>query len=115
MSISLATKGMIKYSNFQSNPTPIEIAAAVWNSAKSSYTTDGTFGLALQSALGLNKENQYMDQTQFDINHNLTSARIRIYSDASSVGTDSNVIATYTVTATYDTASHLDTYKVEKV
>jgi hypothetical protein len=63
--------------------------------------------------LGLMQENYYMDQTSYDGSGNLTSARLRLYTQASSVGTDSDVMATYTVTATF-TGSELDTYKVQK-
>jgi len=75
----------------------------------------------LLRALGLNQENHYMDQTVystyahpsgFDVKL-LTSARMRVYSVAGSVGTASDVLATYTITATW-TDDELDTYKVVK-
>ena len=49
--------------------------------------------------LGLTNENTYIDTTVFDSNGNLSSARLRIYSVAGSVGTDSDVLAIYTITA----------------
>jgi hypothetical protein len=49
--------------------------------------------------LGLVHHNIYIDQTQYDDYGNLTSARVRIYSDAASVGTTSNVIETYMITS----------------
>lgn len=49
--------------------------------------------------LGLNHENVYMDEPVWDSDDNLISLRIRLYSDSASVGTSSNVIATYRVTA----------------
>lgn len=67
----------------------------------------------VQRSLGMNQENQYIDQTVFDGNNNLTSSRVRIYSDPSSVGTASDVIATYTVTATYS-SDLLSTFSVVK-
>ena len=63
--------------------------------------------------LGLSQENYYIDQNMYDGNGNLTSCRIRVYSVASSVGTASDVLATYTVTSTY-TGNQLTTYKVVK-
>lgn len=63
--------------------------------------------------LGLNKENQYIDQTVFD-GRKMLSARLRSYSNPSSVGTDSDVIATYQVTATF-VGENLEAYKVIKV
>jgi hypothetical protein len=66
--------------------------------------------------LGLSQENYYLDQTVY-ISYQgaklLTGGRIRVYSDAVSVGTDSNVIATYIITASW-TDDKLQTYKVVK-
>ena len=53
----------------------------------------------IKRLLGLNYENVYIDTPVYDAYNNLTSARMRAYSVAASVGTDSNVIATYTITA----------------
>ena len=66
--------------------------------------------------LGLSQENYYLDQTVYVIYQDaklLTEGRIRIYSDAASVGTDSNIIATYIIAATW-TDDKLQTYKVVK-
>jgi len=67
----------------------------------------------LARAKGLTHHNQYIDQTVFD-GDRLTSARIRLYTTESSVGTDSDVLATYTLTAVYE-SSLLKTYKVAEV
>lgn len=64
--------------------------------------------------LGLVQENFHFDQQIYDGAGNLTSGRLRIYSDAASVGTSSNIIATYLITATY-TSNLLDDYKVVRV
>jgi hypothetical protein len=45
----------------------------------------------------------------------MTSARLRTYSVAGSVGTDNDVLASYTVTATYDASGNMVTFKVVKV
>lgn len=63
--------------------------------------------------LGLTQENQHIDQTVY-VENNLTSARLRLYSDAISVGTDLNVTDTYTITATY-TIAGMQTYSMTKV
>lgn len=47
--------------------------------------------------LGLVHSNIFIDQPVYDENGNLISARVRIYSDALSVGTNSNVIETYKI------------------
>ena len=56
-------------------------------------------GADLKRVLGLMHENIFIDQPVYDDDNNLESARVRIYSTAGSVGTDSNVLATYTITA----------------
>lgn len=68
---------------------------------------------SLARAIGLMQENYYLDQAVYS-GSKLTSGRLRTYSVAASVGTDSDVLATYTITATWD-GSNLETYAVEKV
>jgi hypothetical protein len=66
--------------------------------------------------LGLTQENYYLDQTSYDTYNGiklLTSGRMRIYSNAGSVGTASDVLATYTITAVWSN-DELQTYKVVK-
>lgn len=67
----------------------------------------------MNRVLGLTQENQAIDQMVYTSGR-LTSSRIRIYSSAGSVGTDNDVLATYTMTATYD-GENLDSYQVVKV
>jgi hypothetical protein len=73
-----------------------------------------TITTLLTRVLGLTQENFYIDNTVYDENQSLTSGRIRIYSDATSVGSNNNITATYNITTTY-TDNKMDTYKVEKV
>lgn len=47
--------------------------------------------------LGLVHQNMFIDNTVFDDNNNLIRARIRIYSDSDSVGTDNNILASYQI------------------
>ena len=66
--------------------------------------------------LGLAQENQHIDNVTTDIYGRMTSARMRTYSAAGSVGTDSDVLATYTITATYTGAEEAPTtYSVVRV
>ena len=73
-----------------------------------------TQNIILARLLGLVQENFYIDTTVYDANSNLTSARMRTYTDAVSVGTDSNVQATYVITSTYNAQGQLLTYAVDK-
>ena len=54
---------------------------------------------AVIRTLGLVHHNMYIDNPTYDDFGNMVSARVRLYSDAASVGTDSNVIETYLITA----------------
>jgi len=66
--------------------------------------------------LGLAQENQHIDNVTTDIYGRMTSARMRTYSAAGSVGTASDVLATYTITATYTGAEEAPTtYSVVRV
>lgn len=64
--------------------------------------------------LGLTQENYYLDNTSY-VDHQgaklLTSGRMRIYSNHLSVGTDEDVLATYSITSTWN-GNELETYKV---
>jgi len=54
---------------------------------------------AVIRTLGLVHHNIYIDNTSYDEHGNMTAGRLRIYSDAVSVGTNNNVIETYLITA----------------
>jgi hypothetical protein len=51
----------------------------------------------LKRVLGLVHENIFIDLPSYDDNSNLISARLRIYSSPSSVGTNNNILATYII------------------
>jgi len=53
----------------------------------------------LKRILGLVHENIFIDNPSYDGDGNMTSARLRIYSNPASVGTGSDVIGTYQITA----------------
>lgn len=53
----------------------------------------------LKRILGLVHENIFIDNPTYDSDGNMTAARLRIYSNPASVGTASDVIGTYQITA----------------
>lgn len=83
--------------------TAEDIADAVWSKELSGGRSAEYVILdnneSLKRALGLMHENIFIDQPGYDINSNLISARVRIYSDSASVGTANNVIGTYQITS----------------
>jgi hypothetical protein len=68
----------------------------------------------LKRALGLMHENIYIDLPVYDSDNNLVSARVRIYSQASSVGTTSDIIGTYLITANSAGAGKFTTWSQTK-
>lgn len=52
---------------------------------------------AVKKTLGLVHHNFYIDEATYDDFGNMISARVRIYEDAASVGTDTNIIETYRI------------------
>jgi|GEM_PF-7004831 len=68
----------------------------------------------LKRALGLMHENIYIDLPIYDSDNNLVSARVRIYSQASSVGTSSDIIGTYLITAGGDGPGKFTTWSQVK-
>jgi hypothetical protein len=65
--------------------------------------------------LGLMHENITIDEPEYDAHGNLTGARVRIYSNAGSVGTDSDVLATYAITAPSDAPGQFTTWNQVKI
>lgn len=61
--------------------------------------------------LGLMHENIFIDNTVFDDFNNLIEARVRIYSNSFSVGTNENVIGTYKVVANSNGPGKFKTWK----
>lgn len=73
-----------------------------WGKTDDIQVYDGDLTMIYDSVirtLGLVHHNIYIDNTIYDDNGNMTSARVRIYSDAVSVGSNSNVIETYLIQA----------------
>lgn len=79
---------------------PSHTSDHVWDEAQADHLSAGSMGASLFNTLGLSHENHSMDQIVYD-GDVVTSARIRLYSDPASVGTDSDVISTYAITGTH--------------
>jgi hypothetical protein len=93
--------------------TAEDIANAVWSENPSGYSgTDNYGGVVnqinnnivtisndIKRLLGLTHENIFIDNPVYDGDGNLTSARVRIYSNPASVGTLVDVIGTYQISA----------------
>jgi hypothetical protein len=95
--------------------TAEDIADAVWSKTLSGgYTAEQYLyynNEYLKRIVGLVHENFYIDNPVYDTDNNLVSARVRIYSDAASVGTGSNIIGTYTITSPGDGPGKFTTWK----
>ena len=72
-----------------------QVTDAVWNAPLASYVSSGSFGKLLQDqginimkVLGLVHQNIQIDQTQYDQDGNLISARIRLWEEGANVGSD---------------------------
>lgn len=91
------------------------ISELVWDAVVADHQHAGSTGEALNEArMHSLYDNLYVDQPVYSTNNILLSARVRIYSNATSVGTDDDVIATYTMTAT-ELAGKVATYKTVKL
>jgi hypothetical protein len=89
----------------------ISISDHVWDEEYSGHTGIGSFGGILQRMAGLVHENIYIDQPVYDGDGNMTSARLRLYSNPASVGTVNDVIGTYQITAPGDGAGRFTYWK----
>lgn len=65
----------------------------------------------LKRVLGLIHENIFIDLPTYDDDDNLIGARVRIYSDAVSVGTTNNVLATYIISSDGDGCGKFTNWK----
>jgi len=81
-----------------------------YDAAKTAASSD-----SVARALGLLQENVFHDQLVYDGNGRLTGGRRRLYSNALSVGTDSNVLATYTITVVWNLDETMQSYKAVKI
>lgn len=101
----------------------LDIADRVWDEATIDHIDVGSYGKWASTVsdnvvrtLGLAQENYYLDNmvyTTWSGIKLLTDGRLRTYSVAGSVGTGSDVTATYQITSTW-VNDELNTYKVVK-
>lgn len=64
----------------------------------------------LDRILGLSHENTFIDQAVYDEYGNLESARLRIYSNPDSIGTDNDVLAEYEINANTTDIGRFDSW-----
>lgn len=69
----------------------------------------------LLRSLGLNDENKKISDTIYDANSNLTSATVKLYPSALDFVNDTNVMATYEFTATYNAQNEMLAMGVKKI
>jgi len=69
----------------------------------------------IDKILGLVHQNILIDQTEYDDYGNLTTARVRIYKDSSSIGTDNNILATYELESTNTECGRFTTWEQKEV
>ena len=102
--------------------TAADIASAVWSEPTSGYSDSTRFGGLivqlsndLKRLLGLTHENIFIDNPVYDSDGNLTSARVRIYSNPASVGTASDVIGVYEITAPSNAPGQFTSWKQVRI
>jgi len=71
--------------------------------------------LKIDRILGLVHENMYIDQTVFDAEGNMISARLRIYENSANVGTATGVLAAYRITANSTGPGKFTSWKQEMI
>jgi len=69
----------------------------------------------IDKILGLVHQNILIDETIYDDFGNLESARVRIYSDSASVGTNNNIISTYLITSESTECGKFTTWSQEEI
>jgi hypothetical protein len=82
------------------------------------YASDETIATIadeIKRILGLVQENYRVFDTEYDNRRNLVSGKIKIYPTATDVDSDTNEIAEYEISATYNKLNHMTGYKVKKI
>lgn len=92
-----------------------DIVDGVFEEQINKHLNIGTYGYTineinnnLKLALGLMHHNIFIDQTIYDEYGNMKSARVRIYSESSSVGSDINVIGSYNISSSSSETGKFD-------
>jgi hypothetical protein len=96
---------------------PEAVAQAVWDELVAGAGSS-SFRDMMKRIAGLCQENYRIFNPTYIIKNNqscMTSATIKIYSTSADVDADTNAIAEYTVTATFDNSARMINYKVKKV
>ena len=91
-----------------------DISNGVWNENISEHTNTDTFGLLTQEIAGLVHSNIQIDEPIYDSDNNMIGARIRLYSNSTSVGTLNNILATYNISVESDGPGKFISWKQEK-
>lgn len=89
----------------------LDIADQVWNEALTDHATAGSFGEIIARIQGVTGENVKWSGLAFDSNNNMTAATITQYTDK----TLTTSVRSWTVTATYNANSELQTYQLAEV
>ncbi|CAK0771354.1 hypothetical protein CCP3SC15_420028 [Gammaproteobacteria bacterium] len=112
-SVGSVTAGVTVTTN--SDKTGYALTAA-YDAAKTAATATSVSDVStlVTRALGLAQENFRISSPVFS-GTNMTSCTVKIYPTATDCTNDTNVTATYAITATYDGSDNLSTYKSVKV
>lgn len=84
----------------------------IWDETLSGHNIAGSTGNAITKGLGLMQENYVLSNPQYDSNSNLISATIKTYPSKADKEAQTNVLATYTVAAGFNSESELQNYSM---
>jgi hypothetical protein len=91
--VSLSASNQVNFNLVNNNITNLDTKITAISGSIVDISND------LKKVLGLVHENIFIDNPTYDGDGNMTSARVRIYSNPASVGTGNDVIGTYQVSA----------------
>ena len=94
----IGTSGYFKY-HFTPSPLTFTEYLCVMTNSIEEQTYKIELGGYVDKILGLVHHNIYIDEPEYDEYDNMTSSRLRIYSNPDSVGSNANVISSYRVTS----------------
>ena len=86
----------------------------IWDVLGDGTASISDMSLDIQRVLGLSQENYRVTGQTYDANDNLISGIITLYPSASDLNSNTNVSATYVISASYDTSNRLIAYQVAK-
>lgn len=94
---------------------PSAVADAVWDELISEHSNVGSFAELIKRIAGLCQENYRIFNPTYNNRGELTAGTIKIYPSASDVDADTNAIAQYSISATYNSQNKMTSYKVKKL